>query len=138
MTDATQTELPLLTEEQLKNPKCALMIGEKLLVRAYPKETQTQGGLTIPDQAAKNVGRAVVLAVGAEAAMPSEKWPAFRVGDTVVAHLHSFTPMAAYGDDCSTIMASDVEAIQVADEKEAEDRSVLGLMDEELDSPSWE
>lgn len=91
-----------------------LPTADRILVRPDPLESQTPGGIYIPD-AAKERGRgAVVLAVGPGRYLEGGKLvePCVRPGDRVVMHKHKGFAVELGGEEHLIVSEADIMAIE--------------------------
>ena len=95
----------------LKDLKRSTSPNENLIVRLWPPETKTKGGLDIPTAAQQKKAVAWVLSPLCvyldDKTATSDEW-IFSEGDTVIVPLHSIENIPELGDDVYYVRASDV------------------------------
>ena len=88
-------------------------LHDRLVVKRVESDTQTAGGIIIPDTAKEKPIKGEVLAVGNGKALKTGKLltPAVKVGDTVLFGKYSGTEVKLDGEDRVLIKEDDVLAI---------------------------
>ncbi len=85
-------------------------LGDRIVVKALEAETQTTGGIILPDTAQEKPQQGEVLAVGPGKTLDSGKLSAVdvKVGDKVVYSKYGGTEIKVGGEDVIILRADDV------------------------------
>jgi len=85
-------------------------LGDRIVVKALEAETQTTGGIILPDTAKEKPQQGEVLAVGPGKMLDSGKLSAVdvKVGDKVVYSKYGGTEIKVGGEDVIILRADDV------------------------------
>jgi len=88
-------------------------LGDRIVVKALEAETQTTGGIILPDTAKEKPQQGEVLAVGPGKTLDSGKLSAVdvQVGDKVVYSKYGGTEIKVDGEDVIILRADDVLGI---------------------------
>ena len=88
-------------------------LGDRIVVKALEAETQSSGGIILPDTAQEKPQRGEVLAVGPGKTLDSGKISAVdvKVGDKVVYSKYGGTEIKVGGEDVIILRADDVLGI---------------------------